>query len=247
MAEPASTPTPHLAAQHGEIADAVLLPGDPLRAQVVAETFLSDVTCYNRVRNMLGFTGTYRGRRVSVQGTGMGVPSISIYVTELLRFYGVRTAIRIGSCGALHERVKLRDVVIASSAHYTTSMMSRWYPGVGYAPTADFSLLAAAHRIAGERGLSAHVGPILTSDAFYDDDLEVYRSLAAAGTLAVEMEAAALYTIAAREGARALCIATVSDHLVLHEVASTEERQNGFMAMAELALETALAAGPVGT
>lgn len=237
-----SAPTPHLAAQPGDIADAVLLPGDPLRAQVVAETFLTDVTCYNRVRNMLGFTGTYQGRRVSVQGTGMGVPSISIYATELLRFYGVTTAIRIGSCGALLERVKLRDVVIASSAHYTTSMMGRWYPGVSFAPTADFALLSAAHRISAERGMSTHVGPILTSDAFYDDDIDLFRSLADAGTLAVEMEAAALYTIAAREGARALCVATVSDHLVSHEIATAEERQTGFMAMAELALATVLAA-----
>lgn len=238
-----SAPTPHLEARPGDIADAVLLPGDPLRAQFVADTFLTDAVCHNRVRNMLGFTGTYRGRRVSVQGTGMGVPSISIYATELMRFYGVRTAIRIGSCGALAERIALRDVVIASSAHHTTSMMSRWYPGVHFAPTADFSLLSAAHRIAGERGMTTHVGPILTSDAFYDDDVAMFQALAAAGTLAVEMEAAALYAVAAREGARALCLATVSDHLVHHEAASSEERQTGFADMVELALETVLAAG----
>jgi purine-nucleoside phosphorylase len=236
-----SAPTPHNSAAVGDIADAILLPGDPLRAKVVAETFFTNPVQYTSVRNVLGFTGTYKGRRVSVQGTGMGVPSISIYVTELLRFYGVKTAIRIGSCGALQERVKLRDVVIASATHYTTSMMSRWYPGVTFSPSADFSLLAAAHRIATERSMPAHVGPILTSDNFYDDDFELFKTLAAHGTLAVEMEAAALYAIAAREGAKALCVATVSDHLVSHEIATTEERQTGFLTMAELALETILA------
>jgi purine-nucleoside phosphorylase len=236
-----TAPTPHIAAQPGEIADAVLLPGDPLRAQVVAETFFEGVTCYTKIRNMLGFTGTYKGRRISVQGTGMGVPSISIYVTELMRFYGVKTAIRIGSCGALRNDVQLRDVVIASSAHYTTSMIERWYPGIHFAPTADFDLLAAAHRISAEQKMSTRVGPILTSDCFYDDDVEMFKALAATGTLAVEMECAALYTIAAREGAKALCVATVSDHLVHHEFASAEERQTGFLDMARLALDTVVA------
>jgi purine-nucleoside phosphorylase len=236
-----STPTPHLEARHGEIAEAVLLPGDPLRAQVIAERFLTDVHCYNRVRNMLGFTGHYRGVRVSVQGTGMGMPSISIYVTELLRFYGVRTAIRVGSCGALRPSVNLRDLVIAIGAHTTSAMNRRRFGDLDFAATGDFTLIEAAHRLARERRLPAHVGTVCTDDAFYDEAPETFERLAAAGTLAVEMEAAALYTIAAIENARALCIATVSDHLVTHEAATSEERQNGFMTMVELALDTIVA------
>lgn len=235
-----SAPTPHLSALPGEIAPIVLLPGDPLRAEFIADTYLQGARCHNRVRNMLGFTGTYEGIPVSVQGTGMGIPSISIYVTELLRFHGVHTAIRIGSCGALRDEVQLRDVVLASSAHTNSAVNRRHFRGIDYAPTSDFGLLATAHRIAGERHLRTHVGPVYTSDLFYDDDPEVFALLAAHGTLAVEMEAAALLTIAAREGARALCIATVSDHIIRHEAASAEERQTGFSAMVELALETAV-------
>ena len=236
-------PTPHLEAAAGDVADAVLLPGDPRRAEVIASTFLADAACYNRVRGALGFTGTYRGRRVSVQGTGMGMPSIGIYATELLRFHGVRTAIRVGSCGGISERVALRDLVIASAAHTTSNMVARRFPpGVSFAPAADFDLLSAAARIAAERGLAAHVGTILTSDAFYDDPDETWRSVARHGALGVEMEAAALYTIAAAEGARALCVATVSDHLLTHEETTSAEREQGFMAMAELALDTVLGA-----
>jgi purine-nucleoside phosphorylase len=236
-----SVPTPHLAAAAGDIADTVLLPGDPLRAKMIAGTYLEHAVCYNTVRNMLGFTGTYKGMRISVQGTGMGMPSISIYLTELLRFYKVHTAIRIGSAGALVESVKLRDVCLAISAHTTSAMNKRFFRGIDYAPSANFELLAAANRIAAEKSLRVHTGPILTSDAFYDDDLETFDLLAAHGTLAVEMETAALYTIAAREGARALSVVTVSDHLKTHEVMSSEERQVGFDTMVTLALETALA------
>jgi purine-nucleoside phosphorylase len=236
-----TVPTPHIAAQLGDIADAVLLPGDPLRAEQIASTFLEAPVCYTRVRNMLGFTGTYKGRRVSVQGTGMGMPSMTIYVTELLRFYGVKTAVRVGSCGALLDSVKLRDVVIALSAHTNSNMTARHFGGVHFAPTADFTLANAASALAADRGLGAHVGSVYTSDAFYDDDLEATMLLAAHGTLAVEMECAALYTIAAREHARALTIATVSDHLITHELLTSEERQMGFMAMAELALDTIVA------
>jgi purine-nucleoside phosphorylase len=243
MTDRPSIPTPHIQAGPGEIADAILLPGDPLRAQLIAETFLDKPECFNRVRSMLGFTGTYKGRRISVMGTGMGMPSISIYATELMRFYGVKTAIRVGSTGALLEQVKLRDIVIAMSAHTNSAMISRAFDGITYAPTADYGLLAAAAGLAKERGLTAHVGPIYTSDSFYDDDQTLFTRLAAHGTLAVEMEGAALYTIAAREGAKALVMATVSDHLLSHEVMSSEERQVGFMAMAELALDTAVAAG----
>ena len=233
-----SIPTPHLEAKAGDIAELVLLPGDPLRAQYIAENFLDDAVCYNRVRNMLGFTGTYQDVRVSVQGTGMGMPSISIYLTELLRSYGVKTAIRIGSCGALVESVKLRDLVIAISAHTTSNMNRRFFHGIDYAATADFGLLSTAHRIASERAIPARVGPILTSDSFYDDDITVFELVAAHGTLAVEMEAAALYTIAAREGASALCLATVTDHLKHHEVMSAEDRESSLNEMIELALAT---------
>jgi purine-nucleoside phosphorylase len=236
-----SAPTPHNAARPGEIADAVLLPGDPLRAEVIARTFLDDVSCYNQVRNMLGFTGTYRGRRISVQGTGMGMPSMSIYATELIRFYGVRTAIRVGSCGALPEHVHLRDVVIAMAAHTTSGMNRNRFGAVDFAAVADFGLVSAAHRLAAERGIPAHVGTICSSDLFYDEPAVIAETLARYGCLAFEMEAAALYTIAMGEGARALCLATVSDHLTRHEMATAEERQSGFLAMAELALECVLA------
>ena len=239
-----SIPTPHLEAPAGAIADIVLLPGDPLRAQFIAENFLDGAECYNRVRNMLGYTGTYQGTRVSVQGTGMGMPSMSIYVTELLRFYGVKTAIRIGSCGAILPSISLGDVIIALSAHTTSNMNRRYFRGIDYAATASFELASAASGLARERGTAHHVGPVLTSDAFYDDDIETFELVGKHGTLAVEMECAALYTIAAREGARALCMATVSDHLVSHEVMSSEDRQTGFRAMVELALDTAVASAP---
>ena len=234
-------PTPHLEAQQGEIADVVLLPGDPLRAKWIAETYLDDVHCYNKVRNMFGFTGTYQGVRLSVQGTGMGMPSISIYLTELLRFYGVKTAIRIGSCGAMLDSVLLGDVLLAMSTHTTSNMNRRHFGGIDYAPTANFELLTTAHRLANERGLRNHVGSMVTCDAFYDENEAMFELLAAHGTLAAEMEGAALYTIAAREGARALCIATVSDHLRSHEVMSSEQRQAGLSEMIELALATVVA------
>ncbi len=236
-----SIPTPHLEAATGEIAEIVLLPGDPLRAQFIAENFLDGATCYNRVRNMLGFTGTYKGVQVSVQGTGMGMPSISIYTTELMRFYGVKTAIRIGSCGAILPSVKLGDVIIALSAHTTSNMNRRYFHGIDYAATASYDLVRAAADTAAASGIAHHVGPILTSDAFYDDDISTFELLGKHGTLAVEMECAALYTIAAREGARALGVATVSDHLLNHQVMSSEERQTGLVSMVRLALDTAIA------
>jgi purine-nucleoside phosphorylase len=233
-----SVPTPHLEAQAGDIAPLALLPGDPLRAKWIAETYLTDVRCYNQVRNMFGFTGTWEGLRVSVQGTGMGMPSAAIYLTELLRFYGVRTIIRIGSCGAIPESVHIRDIVMASAAHTTSSMNRRYFRGIDYAPSPNFELLSAAHRIATERGLPAKVGPILTSDAFYDEDETMFDLVAAHGTLAVEMEAAGVYTIAAREGARALCMATVTDHIRTQEVMTSADRQQSLREMVELALAT---------
>jgi purine-nucleoside phosphorylase len=186
---------------------------------------------------MLGFTGTYQGRRVSVQGTGMGMPSISIYATELMRFYGVKTAIRVGSCGAMQADLSLRDVVIALAAHTDSGINRRYFGGIDYAPTASFELVSAAVEAARRHNVTTHVGTIFSSDTFYDDDPVVIERLTAHGVLAVEMEAAALYTIAARHHAKALCIATVSDHLVTGEQATADERQSGFMAMAELALE----------
>jgi purine-nucleoside phosphorylase len=237
-------PTPHLEAGAGEVADAVLLPGDPLRAQFIAEHLLEGAVCYNRVRNALGYTGTWKGRRVSVQGTGMGMPSVAIYATELFRFHAARTAIRVGSCGSIRQDVALRDIVVALSAHTNSAMNQRRFKGVDFAPTAAFELVTAAVRLAGERGLSTHVGTIFSSDAFYDDDPAVFELLAAHGALAVEMEAAALYTIAAAHGARALCLATVSDHIPSGMRVSSAERQTGFVAMAELALDTVLASDP---
>jgi purine-nucleoside phosphorylase len=236
-----SVPTPHLEARAGDIADAVLLPGDPLRARFIAEELLEGASCYNQVRNALGYTGRWRGTPVSVQGTGMGMPSMAIYATELLRFHGVRTAIRVGSCGSIQDHVGLRDVVIALGAHTNSSMNERRFGGIDFAPVAAFPLVEASTRLARERGLGAHVGTIFSSDLFYDDDPDVFALLARHGTLAVEMEAAALYTIAAAHGAEALCIATVSDHIPTGTHLGSAERQTGFRAMAELALDTIVA------
>jgi purine-nucleoside phosphorylase len=232
----------HLGAEPGQIAEHVLLPGDPLRAKYIAETFLSDATCYSSVRNMLGFTGTYRGTRVSVQGTGMGMPSLAIYVHELFSDYGVQTGIRVGSCGALRPELGLRDVVVAMSASSDSAMNRHRFRGVDYAPTADFGLLQHASAAAARRGLGVTVGQIASWDAFYGDDPTLLGQLADYGVLAVEMETAALYTLAAKFGRRALTVCTVSDHLVTGEHTTAEERERSFDAMAELALETVHAA-----
>jgi len=233
-----TTPTPHIEAQADEVADAVLLPGDPLRAKAIAERFLDDVHCYNRVRNMLGFTGTYRGRRISVQGTGMGMPSLAIYVTELLRFYGVRTAIRVGSCGAMQPDVAVRDLVVATAAHTDSAMNRPIFGGIDFAPAADVDLVVTASRLARERGIPTHVGTILSTDAFYDADAASRDALVRHGVLAVEMESAALFRIAMAHRARAGCVASVSDHLLRDEHVSSAERETGFTAMAEIALDT---------
>lgn len=187
---------------------------------------------------MLGFTGTWNGHRVSVQGTGMGMPSISIYATELFRFYGVTAAIRVGSCGALQEDIALGDIVVAMSASTTSQVNRLHFRGIDFAATADYGLLCAAVGFAAAAGVRAHVGPILTSDSFYDEDDSLFGLVAAHGVLGVEMEAAALYAIAARYRARALCLATVSDHIVRHEVMSSEDRETGLSAMVEVALAT---------
>jgi len=229
----------HLSAEPGTIAERILLPGDPLRAQWVAEAFLDDVFCYNSVRNMLGYTGTFEGVPVSVQGTGMGIPSISIYAHELFAEYGVRTAIRIGTAGALRPEVKVRDVVLAQAASTDSGTNRRRFPGVDFAAVADFGLLSRAHAVATERELPVHVGGVLSADLFYGD-LEATLQLGSFGVLAVEMETSALYTLAAQFGARALAVLTVSDHLVTKEETSADERQRTFAAMVEVALRTAV-------
>lgn len=230
----------HIEANPGQIAEIVLLPGDPLRAQFIAETFLEGAECYNRVRGMLGFTGTYKGRRVSVQGTGMGVPSISIYAHELMESYNVQTLIRVGTCGAMREEVRVRDVILAMSASTDSSLNRGRFPHIDYAPTANFELLHKAYETAIAKQIPVRVGSVFTTDVFYNDDPQVTKDLAAFGVIAVEMETAALYTLAAKCGRKALSILTVSDHLVTGEATSAQERQTTFTQMIELALETAV-------
>lgn len=229
----------HINAQKGDIADTILLPGDPLRAKYIAETFLEDVVCYNEVRNMFGYTGTYKGKRISVQGTGMGVPSISIYIHELMREFGVKNLIRVGTCGALKEEVKVRDVIIAQSATNDSYQNTKLFGNVNFAPTSDFDLLLSSYNESKKRGLDVKVGNVFTADSFYDDKTDI-KQLADYGVLAVEMESAALFTIAQEYKARALAILTVSDHLITGEVTSSEERQTTFNDMIEVALDAAL-------
>jgi purine-nucleoside phosphorylase len=232
----------HIGAEPGQIAPRVLMPGDPLRAKWIAETFLDDATCYTTVRNMLGFTGTYQGVPVSVQGSGMGMPSISIYAHELINDYGVQTLIRVGSCGALTESLKLRDVVAASGSSTDSAMNRLRFDGlIDYAPVADFFLLRDAVAAAQTRGVPMRVGPVLAADAFYSDRPDLYDRLADYGVLAVEMESAALYTTAARFGARALTLLTVSDHIKTGERTSAQEREQTFREMVEVALDTVVA------
>lgn len=233
----------HLAAEPGQIAPHVLMPGDPKRAEWIARTFLEDAVCYSEVRGMLGFTGTYRGERVSVQGSGMGQPSLAIYVTELLREYDVRSVVRVGSCGALTEDLRLRDLVIASGACTDSSMNRVRFEGLDYAPVADFALLRAADDAAAAReGVTSRVGLIMSSDSFYSPRPELTSRMAEYGVLAVEMEASALYTIAAQHRRRALAICTVSDHIVTGEQTTAQERQETFSDMVEIALEAMLSA-----
>jgi len=231
----------HIGAKPGEIAEAVLLPGDPLRAQFVAEKYLDQAACHSRVRGMLGFTGLYKGRRVSVQGTGMGVPSISIYAHELLADHGARRLIRIGTCGALQEGIKLGDVLLAQAASTDSATNRLRFGGADFAAAASFDLLYKAYEIARARRLPVRVGTVLTGDLFYNDDPDFWKLWARYGVLAAEMESAALYTVAAGFGAQALAILTASDSLVTGASATTEERQQGYTAMIELALETAIA------
>ncbi|MBP5695474.1 MAG: purine-nucleoside phosphorylase [Treponema sp.] len=227
----------HINAKEGAIAESVLLPGDPLRAKFIAENFLENPVCYNEVRGMYGFTGTYKGKRVSVQGTGMGQPSISIYATELFKFYGVQNAIRVGTCGSVQETVALRDVLLAQAACTDSSLNTQRFNGMHYAPASDFSLLKQADLQAEKMGLKHTVGLCVSSDNFYDDK-ENWKLWAKYGVVGIEMESAELYTLAAKFKRKALAILTVSDHILLGGETTAEERQTSFTNMIKLALET---------
>ncbi|MFD3261673.1 purine-nucleoside phosphorylase [Paenibacillus lentus] len=230
----------HIGAKQGDVADTILLPGDPLRAKYIAETYLSDVTCYNEVRGMLGFTGTYQGKRVSVQGTGMGIPSIGIYVHELISEYGVKNLMRVGTCGAMQEHVRVREVILAQASCTDSSINRHNFGGYDYSPIASFQLLKTAYERGLAKGLNMHVGNVFTSDVFYREDKSVVQKLMDHGVLGVEMETTALYTLAAKFGVNALTILTVSDHLITGEETTAEERQTTFHDMMEVALETAI-------
>ncbi len=230
-------PTPHIAAEKGDFAPSILLPGDPLRAKHIAENFLEGALEVNAVRNMLGYTGTYQGLDVSVMGTGMGIPSASIYATELITQYGVERLIRVGSCGGILPSVELRDVVLAIGACTDSGVNRVRYGGYDFAATADFWLLQAAADAAAARGLGVKVGNVHSADLFYNPDPAAFDRMEAMGVLAVEMEAAGLYGVAAEKGGRALTIATVSDHVRSGESTTAQERQETFDEMVEIALD----------
>lgn len=229
----------HIGAKEGQIAETVLLPGDPLRAKYIAETFLEEAERYNKVRNMFGYTGIYKGIRVSVQGTGMGVPSISIYVNELINSYKVQNLIRVGTCGAIQKDVKVRDIILAMSASTDSQMNRLTFGGVDYAPTANFDLLKNAYDVGIEKGLQLKVGNVFTADMFYNDNSELEK-WANYQILAIEMETAALYTLAAKFNRKALSVLTVSDHILTGEETTAEERETTFDEMIEVALEAAI-------
>lgn len=230
----------HISAKPGDIAETVLLPGDPLRAQHIAETMLENAVCHNQIRNMFGFTGYYQGKRVSIQGTGMGMPSLAIYASELMTFYDVKRVIRVGSCGALQPELQLRDLVLAQSASTDSSFNRVRFRGMDYASTASFRLLQQAYQIAQQKNISVKVGGILSSDNFYCADPEEWKLWAQYGVLAVEMETAALYTLAAYHKVEALALLTVSDSLVTKAEETAEARQLAFTKMFEIALELAV-------
>lgn len=232
--------TPHIeVTQEGLIAETILLPGDPLRAKFIADTFLEDVVQFNGVRNALGFTGTYKGKKISVMGTGMGMPSMGIYSYELIHNYGVKNLIRIGSAGSFQKDVNLYDVVIGMGACTDSNFVSNYELNGNFAPTASYELLDKAVKVAESHGTPVKVGNILSSDVFYGDNPDGWKRWQKMGVMAVEMEAAALYMNAARAGVNALCILTISDSLVTHEATSSEERQTAFTKMMEIALELA--------
>ncbi|MCI5607516.1 MAG: purine-nucleoside phosphorylase [Treponema sp.] len=229
----------HINAPEGAIAKTVLLPGDPLRAKFIAENFLDDAKCYNEVRGMFGYTGTYKGVPVSVQGTGMGQPSLSIYAQELFQFYGVEKAIRIGTCGSVSKDVPVRDIILGNGACTDSSLQSQRFGLMHYAPVPDFGLLYTAYNKAKELNLNVHVGQLVSSDRFYDENAN-WKLWAKYGALGIEMEAAELYTLAAQFQRKALAICTVSDHIISGEATTAEERQKTFKDMMILALETAI-------
>jgi purine-nucleoside phosphorylase len=233
--------TVHIGAKPGDIAETVLLPGDPYRARWAAETFLENPVLVNEVRGMLGFTGTYKGHRVTIHGSGMGMPSLSIYANELIRDYGAQTLIRIGSAGALQTHVKVRDVVLAQACSTLGSPSRSIFKELSFAPVADYGLLSAAHRAAEAKGIPTHVGGIYSSDTFYDERQDLSDQLQRHNCLAVEMEAAELYTLAARYGRRALAVLTISDHILTHEALPADQRERSFGAMVEIALDAAFA------
>lgn len=229
----------HIGAKKGEIAETILLPGDPLRAKWIAETFLENPICFNQVRGMLGFTGTYKGKRVSTMGTGMGVPSISIYANELITEFGVKNLIRVGSAGSYQEHVKLRDVVLAMAASSTSGVNELRFGGADFAPTADFNLFLKAVESAQRNSIPIKAGNVLSSDEFYEDSKESYKLWSKFGVLCVEMEAAGLYTVAAKHNVSALAILTISDSLVTGERLTSKARETTFRSMMEIALELA--------
>jgi purine-nucleoside phosphorylase len=229
----------HIGAKPGEIAETVLMPGDPYRAKWAANTFLDDVKLVNEVRGMLGFTGTWNGHPVTIHGSGMGMPSLSIYVNELIKDYGAKTLIRIGSCGGMQPQVKVRDVIIAMSATSISTPSRGIFKEINFAPTADWSLLNAAVKAAEAKDAPTHVGGIYSSDVFYDERPDLTEQMTRHGILGVEMEAAELYTLAARHNARALAVLTVSDHLQTGEALPSEDRERSFADMVEIALAAA--------
>ena len=228
----------HLEARPGEIAESVLLPGDPLRAKWIAETFLENPHCYNDVRAMLGFTGTYKGHRISVQGGGMGIPSTLIYCHELINEYGVKNLIRVGSAGAYQPDIKLRDIVIAMAASSTSGINNSRFINADYSPTADFDLFMKAANYARDNNIPIKAGNILSTDEFYEDDPDAYKLWAEFGVLCADMEAAGIYTIAAKHKVKALTILTIADSLVSKQQASHEERESTYSQMVEIALNT---------
>ena len=226
----------HLEAKKGDIAATVLMPGDPLRAKWIAETFLEEATCYNRVRGMLGYTGSYKGKRVSVQGSGMGIPSAMIYYHELINDYNVKNIIRVGSAGSYQKDIKVRDIVLAMAASTTSGINNSRFINADYSPTADFEIFMRASLYARQKGIAIKAGNVLSADEFYEDDKEAYKLWAEYGVLCVEMEAAGLYTIAAKYNVKALAILTISDSLVTGEQSTISERESSFNEMIEIAL-----------
>ncbi|MGJ8593119.1 MAG: purine-nucleoside phosphorylase [Aquaticitalea sp.] len=229
----------HIEADKGDIAETIVLPGDPLRAKWIAETFFDNPICFNKVRNMFGYTGTYKSKRISTMGTGMGVPSISIYAHELINEYDVKNLIRVGSAGSYQKHIKIRDIVLAMAASSNSGLNELRFGGADFAPTADFGLFQKAVEIAKSKNIPLKAGNVFTSDEFYADDFESYKKWSKFGVLCVEMETAGLYTIAAKHKVNALSILTISDSLVTKESTTSQERETTFKGMIEIALELA--------